>query len=76
MPAASGVQRWPLPARIAACVEHAHELRKAARQQVLLARELRESSALLRQRNRDFREFLQENYLIAHGLQDDWLDRG
>lgn len=77
MPAASsGSQRCPLPARIAAFVAHSQELRRAAWRQVLLARELREFSATLRQTNYESREFLRESYLNSVSLQEDWLDRG
>ncbi len=77
MPAASsGSQRCPLPPRIAAFVAHSQELKSAARRQVLLARELRESSATLRQTNYESREFLRESCLNSFSLQEDWLDRG
>ena len=49
-------------------MERSRQLMDAALEQVVIARELRETSGNLLQTNKDFRDFLRENCLLGLSL--------
>lgn len=57
-------------------MERTRQLVNAALEQIILARELRETSGNLRQANRDFRDFLREQRLVGFSLCERLIDGG
>lgn len=57
-------------------MERTRQLVNAALEQIILARELRETSGNLRQANRDFRDFLREQRLVGFSLYERLIDGG
>lgn len=69
-------QQATIPEKLAAAMERTQQLMNAAIEQVILARELRETSGNLRQTNKDFRDFMREQRLAGLSLCERLLDEG
>lgn len=72
--ASQSLQRHRFSEELEAAMEQSRRLMEDAVAQINIARELRETSGNLRQRNRDFRDFLREQRHIGFSLFEKLTD--
>ena len=76
MAASQSLQRYRFSEEAAAAMEQSRRLIEATAAQINIARELRETAGNLRQRNRDFRDFLYEQRVLGFYVLERLVDGG